>query len=103
MNRFHDHLVRSGITKFHRLPDNDISLVAGYVRRSRALALTLSPATGGPARIFDDPAFALVPLRDDDLDFTVGVTWRRDRAGAGDVAALSQAALRAWRDGPAVI
>jgi len=103
MNRFHGHLARSGITKFHQLPDNDMSLVAGHVRRSHALALTLSPATGGSSRVFDDPAFALVPLRDDDLDFTVGVTWRRDRDGAGDVAALIQAALRAWGDGPAVI
>jgi DNA-binding transcriptional LysR family regulator len=103
MNRFHDHLAKSGITKLHHLPDNDTALVAGHVRRSHGLALTISPAAGGPSRVFDDPAFALVPLRDDDFDFIIGVTWRRDRTGTGDVAALVQAARRAWGDGPAVI
>lgn len=103
MNRLHEYLARSGITKFHQLPDNDMSLVASHVRRSHGLALAVSPAAGGASRVFDDPAFALVPLRDDDLDFTVGVAWRRDRAGAGDVAALVEAVRRAWGDGPETI
>jgi len=103
MNRFHDYLAKAGITKFHQLPDNDTSLVASHVRRSHSLTLTISPAAGGPSRVFDDPAFALVPLHDDELDFTVGVAWRRDRSEAADVAALVQAARRAWGDGPEVI
>jgi len=101
MNRLHDRLREAGITKFDQLPDSDLALVASHVRRSRSLALTLSPAAGGPSRVFDDPAFALVPLRDDGLDFTVGVIWRRDRAAAEpDVAALAEAVRRTWRDGP---
>jgi hypothetical protein len=103
MNRLYEHLVKAGITKFYRLEGSDLSLVASHVRRSHSLALTVSPAIGGNARVFDDPAFALVPLRDDDLDFTVGVTWRRDRAEEADVAALVRAARRAWGDGPAII
>jgi hypothetical protein len=53
--------------------------------------------------VFDDPVFALVPLLDEGLDFSIGVTWRRDRAGSGDVAALVGLARGAWRDGPELI
>jgi DNA-binding transcriptional LysR family regulator len=101
MNRMHQYLADAGITRLHRLADNDTSLLASHVRRSHDLALTLAPASGGPSRVFDDPAFALVPLREDALEFTVGVTWRRDRAQSDpDVAALADAARRTWPDGP---
>jgi DNA-binding transcriptional LysR family regulator len=104
MNRMHQYLADSGITKLHRLADNDTALLASYVRRSHSLALTLAPASGGASRVFDDPAFALVPLRDDGLEFTVGVAWRRDRAESdADVAALVAAARRTWPDGPDLI
>jgi DNA-binding transcriptional LysR family regulator len=104
MNRMHRYLADSGITRLHRLADNDTALLASYVRRSHSLALTLAPASGGASRVFDDPAFALVPLQDDGLEFTVGVAWRRDRAESdGDVAALVAAARRTWPDGPDLI
>ena len=104
MNRMHNRLQGAGITKFDQLPENDLALVASHVRRSRSVALTLSPSTGGPARVFDDPAFTLVPLREEGLDFTVGVVWRRDRAAAEpDVAALAEAMRGTWRDGPDLI
>ena len=48
-----------------RPADNDMALLASYVRPSHSLALTLAPASGGASRVFDDPAFALVPLRGD--------------------------------------
>ena len=73
MKRLHEYLARSGMTKFDQLPGNDVSLVASYVRRSHGLALAVSPAAGGSSRVFDDPAFALVPLRDYDLNFTVDI------------------------------
>jgi DNA-binding transcriptional LysR family regulator len=104
MNRMYDRLREAGITKFDQLPENDTSLVASHVRRSRSLALTLAPAAGGPSRVFDDPAFALVPLADDRLDFTLGVIWRRDRAvSEPDVAALAEAARQIWGEGPDLI
>jgi DNA-binding transcriptional LysR family regulator len=104
MNRMHQYLADAGITKLHRLADNDTALLASYVRRGHSLALTLSPASGGASRVFDDPAFALVPLRDDGLEFTVGVAWRRDRAESDDdVAGLVRAVRRAWPDGPGLI
>ena len=103
MNRLHDYLLSSGITKVHQLPDSNSALVASHVRRSHGLALALAPSNGGSSRVFDDPAFALIPLRDDSLEFTVGVTWRRDRAESdADVAALVQAVRRTWGDGPDV-
>jgi DNA-binding transcriptional LysR family regulator len=104
MNRMHHHLRNAGITKFHQLPENDMALVASHVRRSHNVALTLAPSNGGPSRVFDDPAFTLVPLRDDGLDFTVGVIWCRDRAeSSGDVAALAKAARQTWGGGPDLI
>jgi DNA-binding transcriptional LysR family regulator len=104
MNRLHNYLLNAGITKFDQLPENDAALMASRVRRSHSLALTLAPSSGGSARVFDDPAFALVPLRDDGLDFTVGVAWHRDRAASDDdVAALAEAACRTWSEGPDVI
>ena len=104
MNRMHQYLADAGITRLHRLADNDTALLASYVRRGHSLALTLSPASGGASRVFDDPAFALVPLRDDGLEFTVGVAWRRDRAESDDdVADLVRAVRGAWPDGPDLI
>jgi DNA-binding transcriptional LysR family regulator len=102
LNAFHEYLANSGITKIHSLPEKDVSLLASRIRSSRGLALTLPPEVGGRSRVFDDPAFALVPLHDG-LYYSVGVTWRRDRAGTGDVAALAAAARRAWGDGPKII
>jgi hypothetical protein len=58
---------------------------AELVRRSRGLALTLEPRTGGWARVFDDPAFAVVPLRDDNIEFLLGVAWRRADIDRDDV------------------
>ena len=104
MNRMHRYLADAGITRLHRLADNDTALLASYVRRSHSLALTLAPASGGASRVFDDPAFALVPLHDDGLEFTVGVAWRRDRAESDDdVAALVAGARRSWPHGPDMI
>jgi DNA-binding transcriptional LysR family regulator len=100
MNRMHDYLLAAGISKFHQLPDNDMALRASYVRRNHNLTLTPCPGSGGPSRVFADPAFAVVPLADDG-DFTVGLAWRKDRqADDPDVAALVSAARQAWTAGP---
>jgi hypothetical protein len=54
--------------------------------------------------VFDDPAFTLVPLHEEGLDFTVGLVWGRDRAAAEpDVAALAESMRGTWRDGPDLI
>jgi DNA-binding transcriptional LysR family regulator len=103
MNRVYQYLHAAGLTRTHQLPETDTALLASHVRRSRDLALTLSPASSGPFRIFDDPAFAVVPLRDDGFEFTAGVAWRRDRLADPLVTALVGRVRDAWADGPELI
>jgi len=99
MNRLHRYLEDAGIRSFHKMPDNDTVMLASHIRRSRGLTLTLDPRSGGSARVFDDPAFALVPLRDDNLEFLLGVAWRRSEVIADDVVRdVVDAVRREWVD-----
>ncbi|MEV5409890.1 LysR family transcriptional regulator [Thermopolyspora sp. NPDC052614] len=96
MNRLHRRLKEAGITSFHQLPDHDAVKLASHIRHSHGVALTLHPRNGGSARVFDDPAFAVVPLRDD-LVFLLGVAWRRSRAQQDDVVReLVRAVRQEW-------
>ncbi|WP_214108241.1 LysR family transcriptional regulator [Acrocarpospora catenulata] len=96
MNRFHKRLKDAGITSFHRMPDHDSALLAAHIRRSHGLALTLHPRHGGSSRVFDDAAFAVVPLRDD-LEFLLGVAWVRHRADQDEVVRdLVRAVRQEW-------
>jgi DNA-binding transcriptional LysR family regulator len=85
MNRLHRYLKDAGITSFHRMPDQDSVMLASHIRRSRGITLTTSPGNGGSARVFDDPAFAVVPVRDDNLEFLLGIAWRRSQVGRDEV------------------
>ncbi len=85
MNRLHAYLRDAGIRSFHQMADNDATMLASHIRRSRGLTLTLDPASGGSARIFDDPAFEVVPLHDDNLEFLLGLAWRRRDVVTDDV------------------
>jgi hypothetical protein len=97
MNRLHRYLENAGITSFHRMPDQDAVMLASHIRRSRGLTLTLNPSNGGSARVFDDPAFAVVPLRDDKLEFLLGIAWRRAAVGKDHIVRdLVHAARREW-------
>jgi DNA-binding transcriptional LysR family regulator len=103
MDRLHRHLEAAGIRRFHQLPDHNAALLASHLRNSRSVALTLAPSSGGASKVFDDPAFAVVPIEDEQLEFTVGVTWRRDRAHtSSDVAAMIELASATWSHGPEV-
>lgn len=97
MNRLHAYLREAGITSFHEMPENNSAALATHIRRSRDLALSLHPSTGGSARVFDDPAFAVVPLEDDGLEFHLGLAWRRADADEDDVVRhLLEAARLEW-------
>lgn len=84
-------LLRRGLRHFRLLAGADAAMLAGHVRRTGELTFTLSPETGGSARIFDDPAFALVPLVDAPR-FRLGLVWLAgrdaDRVVRGVVAAV---------------
>lgn len=69
-------LKASGVTDIVQLPEFDHVKLAAFLRYRGGLALTLHPSTGGSARIFDDKAFHLVPLRDRGFRFTLGAAWR---------------------------
>ncbi|MFI7129214.1 LysR family transcriptional regulator [Nonomuraea sp. NPDC050153] len=96
VNLFHERLKRAGITSFHQMPNNDAVMLASHLRRDGGVTLTIDPRNGGSARVYDDPAFAVVPLRDD-LDFLLGVAWHRSRARQDDVVReLVRVARQEW-------
>ncbi|MFC4008529.1 LysR family transcriptional regulator [Nonomuraea purpurea] len=100
VNLLHKRLKNAGITSFHQMPDNDAVMLASHIRRDHGVTLTLDPRNGGSSRIFDDPAFAIVPLRDD-LEFLLGVAWNRSRARKGDVVReLVHAVRQEWAKHP---
>jgi DNA-binding transcriptional LysR family regulator len=97
MNRLHAYLREAGVRSFHKMADNDATMLASHIRRSRGLTLTLHPDSGGSARVFDDPAFAVVPLRDDNIEFLLGLAWRRADVLTDDVVRdLVHAAMDEW-------
>lgn len=102
MNRLHAHLREAGIVSFHKMPENNSAAWATHIRRSRDLALSLHPSTGGSARVFDDPVFAVVPLEDDSLEFLLGLAWRREDAVENDVVRHLLHAARVEWEGNAV-
>ena len=70
--------------------------------RTGGITLTLSPATGGAARVFDDPAFAVILLADA-LDFHLGLAWRPEKADDPVVTAVLDAVRDRWADGELVL
>jgi len=65
-----------GVVDIVQLPEFDHVKLAAHIRYRGGLALTLHPRTGGSARIFDDPAFQLIPLSDRGFRFPLGAAWR---------------------------
>ena len=65
-----------GVVDLVEMPEFSHVRLAAQIRHSGGLTVTLHPNTGGSARIFDDPAFRLVPLTDEGFKFTLGAAWR---------------------------
>jgi DNA-binding transcriptional LysR family regulator len=78
--RLHNAMQAAGIHRFSPLTDPDPVTRAWRVRRTGAVTITLAPETGGTARVFDDPAFAVIALRDAPL-VSIGITWREPTPG----------------------
>jgi DNA-binding transcriptional LysR family regulator len=96
MARMRDELVAQGITRFHILPVADTVLVAAHVRSTGSVTLTLSLASGAASsRVFDDPAFAVVPLTDSP-DFHLGLAWATARRDDGAVGPVVDAVQELW-------
>lgn len=74
-----------GVLDLVEMPEFDHVSLAAQIRYRGGLALTLHPDTGGSARIFDDPAFRLVPLTDEGFKFSLGAAWRTSATPGDDL------------------
>ncbi|MFC4063542.1 LysR family transcriptional regulator [Actinoplanes subglobosus] len=102
MQQLRDELVAKGLHQLRTLPHADSALIAAHVRRTGDLTFTLAPETGGSARVYDDPAFAIVPLTDGPK-FHLGLVWMAHRAADAVVAGVVDAVRARWVDGEMTI
>ncbi|MGQ4618897.1 LysR family transcriptional regulator [Nocardia sp. R7R-8] len=101
MSRFHERLVSNGISDFVRLDDHDPGRLAAHVRHSHGITVSLSPHSGGAPKIFDDPAFAAVPLGENEIPFSAGVVWLRTALDeSAPLRAVVEAIRRRWLESP---
>lgn len=93
--------LRRAVGDLVQIADTDTVHLASHVRRTGDLTLTLDPTTGGGARVFDDPAFAVRPMADGALRFSLGLAWRK-AAMARDpfLRAFVAAARQRWEGQP---
>jgi DNA-binding transcriptional LysR family regulator len=98
MQRLRDELLGRGMHRFRLLAGADSAMLAGHVRRTGDLTFTLAPETGGPARVFDDPAFVVIPLLDGP-SFVLGLAWLADRADDPVISGLLDELRQRWPDG----
>ncbi|MEU9410213.1 LysR family transcriptional regulator [Streptomyces sp. NPDC048281] len=69
-------LLAAGVTRLVALPHNDVVQIAAHVLRTGALTLTVLGEDLPTSRVFDSPAFRLVPLDEPGLALRVGIAWR---------------------------
>ena len=98
MQQMRDELAAKGVHNVRPLAGADPAMVAGHVRRHGDISFTLAPSTGGSARIYDDPAFAIVPLTDAPR-FRLGLVWLTARAADRVVEGLVEAVRDRWSQG----
>ena len=98
MEQMRDGLISRGLRRVRMLPGADSAMLAGHVRRTGDLTFTLAPETGGSARIFDDPAFAIVPLTDGP-PFHLGLVWLGARVADRVVTGVVETVRERWSRG----
>ncbi|MBL7255960.1 LysR family transcriptional regulator [Paractinoplanes lichenicola] len=98
MQRMRDDLISRGLLRLRMLAGVDSAMLAAHVRRTGDLTFSLDPSTGGSARMYDDPAFAVVPLTDFP-QFRLGLVWLAERAADPVVRGVVEAVRTAWADG----
>lgn len=98
MQQMHDELMSKGLRHLRPVAGADSAMVAGHVRRTGDLTLSTAPEAGGSARVFDDPAFAIVPLTDGP-QFHLGLAWLTARAGDPVVSDTVAAVRKRWSAG----
>ena len=98
MQQMHDELTSKGLRHLRTVAGADSAMIASHVRNTGDLTVSVAPRVGGSARIFDDPAFAIVPLTDGPR-FHVGLAWLTVRATDPVVSDTIAAVRERWREG----
>ncbi|MFC8427957.1 LysR family transcriptional regulator [Streptomyces sp. NPDC057253] len=70
-------LVEAGVTRLVDLPHNDLVQLAAHVLRTGALAITVLGDDLPATRIYDSPAFRVVPLDEPAMGLRAGLAWRK--------------------------
>ncbi|MEU9450215.1 LysR family transcriptional regulator [Streptomyces sp. NPDC048277] len=97
-------LLAAGVTRLVPLPHNDTVQIAAHVLRTGALTLTVLGDDLPASRVFETPAFRLVPLDEPGLSLRVGIAWRAEAEGAVPGLREALAALRQrYGDAPATL
>jgi DNA-binding transcriptional LysR family regulator len=86
-------LHEAGVHDQQELADFDTMRIVSHIQHTHGIVLALHPDAGGPARVFADPAFAVVPLVDD-LWLPLSIAWREDTPDWHDGVRLLGKALR---------
>jgi DNA-binding transcriptional LysR family regulator len=94
MQAIHERLVQAGLSRIEVRPDNDHGILQGLVRHCGQLAITRAPSTGGVARVFEGPEFAVVPMSDTALTMFVGLVWKKRELQRNHLLADAVAAIR---------
>ncbi|MFJ3212549.1 LysR family transcriptional regulator [Streptomyces flaveolus] len=98
IQQLYDQLAAMGVRDIRTLTDTDPQMLAAHVRRHGHFSLTLAPENGGASRIYDDPAFATLPLMDAP-QLRLGLVWLADRAADEVISSTIEAVRHRWPDG----
>ncbi len=79
LNDIRRHLENVGVHRFEEVGSTDVSFLANRIRCRGGVIPTLSPSVGGPWKVFDDPAYSVVPIKDSELRFTLALAWNPAR------------------------
>jgi DNA-binding transcriptional LysR family regulator len=80
VNWIRDQSERSGHHLVDEVLEQDVIVLATHVRANRGrFFLALPPGIGGPWKILDDPAFVILPFREDSPVFELCLVWNRRR------------------------
>lgn len=101
LNDIRRHLENAGLHRFEEIDSTDVSLLAHRIRCRGGVIPTLAPSVGGPWKVFDDPAYAVVPLRDAELRFALALAWNTARYRSEPALATLVDSITTPTDGPA--
>ncbi|GGL14143.1 LysR family transcriptional regulator [Nocardia jinanensis] len=79
LNDIRRHLENVGLRRFEEIDSTDVSLLAHRIRCRGGVIPTLAPSVGGPWKVFEDPAYAVVPIKGSAPRFALALAWNPAR------------------------